>query len=260
MLEVSRDVESEVARRVGDTGSGLPDGLVVGEEVELAGERAQLARKQGGKIRSEVVDPHVSSRRGEGPARRLPRGGPAGYNGRKPGGSMKKLTTIALIMSALGAPALSADWPQWRGPKGNGVSEEKGLPVSWTNDRNIAWRAKLEGQGVSSPVVSGDLVIVTSQVGRGDVRPGNHPMLGQRGDPNERPSFRVGERHRGIPRRGLRPQGRETGLAVSPSRRAHRGHSARGAPEDEPREPEPPAPTANASMPGSAPGRWWPWT
>ncbi|MBP6703964.1 MAG: PQQ-binding-like beta-propeller repeat protein [Vicinamibacteria bacterium] len=100
---------------------------------------------------------------------------------------MKKLTTIALIMSALGAPALSADWPQWRGPKGNGVSEEKGLPVSWTNDRNIAWRAKLEGQGVSSPVVSGDLVIVTSQVGRGDVRPGNHPMLGQRGDPNERP-------------------------------------------------------------------------
>ena len=95
------------------------------------------------------------------------------------------LTALTIFLAATAGNAL--DWPQWRGPNGNGVSAEKGLPVTWTNDKNIAWRAKLEGQGVSSPIVSGDQVIITSQVGRGDVRPGNHPMLGQRGDTSERP-------------------------------------------------------------------------
>lgn len=100
---------------------------------------------------------------------------------------MAKLALIVLTISSSAAASHALDWPQWRGPSGNGVSAEKGLPVSWTNDKNIAWRAKLEGQGVSSPIVFGDQVIITSQVGRGDVRPGNHPMLGQRGDTSERP-------------------------------------------------------------------------
>jgi outer membrane protein assembly factor BamB len=94
---------------------------------------------------------------------------------------MKKLALTILTLSIPCAMAQAADWPQWRGPSGNGVSPEKGLPVTWSQDKGIAWRARLDGQGVSSPIVSGDQVIVTSQIGRGDVRPGNHPMLGQRG-------------------------------------------------------------------------------
>lgn len=82
---------------------------------------------------------------------------------------------------ALAASSEARDWPQWRGPQGNGVSAETGLPAVWGAGNNVAWRAKLGGQGVSSPIVSGDLVFVTSQAGRGDVRPGNHPMLGQSG-------------------------------------------------------------------------------
>jgi len=105
----------------------------------------------------------------------------------KPEEPMTKLALTALTLFFASTAGHALDWPQWRGPSGNGVSAEKGLPVAWTNDKNIAWRAKLEGQGVSSPIVSGDQVIVTSQVGRGDVRPGNHPMLGQRGDTSERP-------------------------------------------------------------------------
>ena len=85
------------------------------------------------------------------------------------------LTALTIFLAATAGNAL--DWPQWRGPNGNGVSAEKGLPVTWTNDKNIAWRAKLEGQGVSSPIVSGDQVIITSQVGRGDVRPGNLSLI-----------------------------------------------------------------------------------
>jgi outer membrane protein assembly factor BamB len=93
------------------------------------------------------------------------------------------LTTFALTLAFASAFGLAAeDWPQWRGPDGNGVSPESNLPLTWNENENIAWRARLGGSGLSSPVVFGDHVIATSQVGRGDVRPGNHPTLGQGGD------------------------------------------------------------------------------
>ena len=95
---------------------------------------------------------------------------------------MKRITLTVLSLSIPGALANAQDWAQWRGPQGNGVSQEKNLPLTWDKDKGIAWRARLSGQGVSSPVAFGDQVIVTSQSGRGDVRPGNHPSLGQGGD------------------------------------------------------------------------------
>ena len=81
--------------------------------------------------------------------------------------------TVALVTAA----TLSADeWPQWRGPLGTGVSNEKDLPVTWT-EKDISWRAALGGVGASSPVVWGDRVFVTAQTGRGARRPGGHPTL-----------------------------------------------------------------------------------
>ena len=62
--------------------------------------------------------------------------------------------------------ALSANWPQWRGPQGTGTSDERNLPVTWSATENVAWRADLGGVGVSSPIVIGNLVIVTSQAGK----------------------------------------------------------------------------------------------
>src|SRR5207247_7688518 len=73
------------------------------------------------------------------------------------------------------------DWPHWRGPDARGVSSESKLPVRWSDTENIAWKAPLPGIGISSPIVSGDLVIVTSQAGSGTVRPG--PRLVQGGNP-----------------------------------------------------------------------------
>src|SRR5262249_3036772 len=46
----------------------------------------------------------------------------------------------------------------------------------WTKD-DVAWKASLKGLGVSSPIVWGDRVIVTSQLGQGELRPGSHPTL-----------------------------------------------------------------------------------
>jgi outer membrane protein assembly factor BamB len=69
----------------------------------------------------------------------------------------------AFIISSLFlvSPALGGDWPAFRGPKGNGVSEETGLPVRWGKEQNIKWKVKLPGPGNSSPIVSGQSVFIT---------------------------------------------------------------------------------------------------
>jgi outer membrane protein assembly factor BamB len=72
--------------------------------------------------------------------------------------------------------AAAEDWPQWRGPRGTGVSAETGLPARW-GPHDLAWKVELAGLGVSSPVVWGERVFVTSQAGRGARRPGTHPTL-----------------------------------------------------------------------------------
>src|SRR5437660_12620437 len=58
----------------------------------------------------------------------------------------------------------AADWPQWRGPSSQGISAETGLPARWSAHENVAWKAQLAGYGASSPIVTGGLVIVTSQI------------------------------------------------------------------------------------------------
>jgi outer membrane protein assembly factor BamB len=84
------------------------------------------------------------------------------------------LVTVSVLLAA--AP-MAANWPQWRGPSGLGVSAESGLPTTWSERENIAWSASLRGLGSSSPVVWGDQVFVTSQIGRVPMRDGPHPAL-----------------------------------------------------------------------------------
>ena len=70
-----------------------------------------------------------------------------------------------VLVLLAGAP-MAANWPQWRGPSGLGVSAESGLPTTWSARENIAWSVALRGLGSSSPIVWGDQIFVTSQVGR----------------------------------------------------------------------------------------------
>jgi outer membrane protein assembly factor BamB len=72
----------------------------------------------------------------------------------------------AAIPLALGRPAWAENWPQWRGPAGDGVSTEKGLPLKWSENTGVAWKCDLPGEGASTPVIWGDAVFVTAQ--RGD--------------------------------------------------------------------------------------------
>ncbi len=59
-------------------------------------------------------------------------------------------------------------WPQWRGPLATGVAPHADPPVEWGEDKNIRWIVPLEGVGHSTPVVWGDLVILTLAVPIGD--------------------------------------------------------------------------------------------
>src|SRR5262245_47697131 len=68
-------------------------------------------------------------------------------------------------LSAVAGTNLRAeDWPQFRGPDGQGHSAERGIPVEWSEARNIVWKTELPGAGWSSPVVGGGKVWLTSAV------------------------------------------------------------------------------------------------
>jgi outer membrane protein assembly factor BamB len=72
------------------------------------------------------------------------------------------LSTVALFSLATFCHA--ADWPCWRGPQGNGISDEPSAPLKWSPSRNIAWRTEIPGKGRSSPIVSGDRIFLTTGV------------------------------------------------------------------------------------------------
>ncbi len=65
----------------------------------------------------------------------------------------------------------TSNWPQWRGPQGLGISEEKNLPEEWGTDKNIIWKAELPGRGHSSPIVWGNRIFLTAAI-EGEVVPG----------------------------------------------------------------------------------------
>jgi len=88
---------------------------------------------------------------------------------------------IALFLVITHQPSASAEnWPQWRGPAGTGASTETSLPDTWSDSRNVAWKTRLGGVGVSSPIVWAERVFVVSQSGQSASRQG--PRLGQGGD------------------------------------------------------------------------------
>jgi outer membrane protein assembly factor BamB len=54
------------------------------------------------------------------------------------------------------------NWPGWRGPRGDGISVEKNLPLTWGEKENIRWKTPIPGKGHSSPIVWGDRIFVTT--------------------------------------------------------------------------------------------------
>lgn len=67
----------------------------------------------------------------------------------------------ALVIVLLTAVRAEAQWPQFRGPEGNG-STQAALPLTWTENEHIRWRVPIHGRAWSSPVVLGQQVWVTT--------------------------------------------------------------------------------------------------
>ena len=59
-------------------------------------------------------------------------------------------------------PCIAEDWPQFRGPSGQGHSISESLPLSWSESENIAWKVLIPGDGWSSPVTSRGRVFLTT--------------------------------------------------------------------------------------------------
>ncbi len=68
-----------------------------------------------------------------------------------------------LLLAAI--PLLSAaDWPEFRGPTGQGISTATGLPIEWSATQNVAWKVSVPGTGWSSPSISGGQIFLTTGV------------------------------------------------------------------------------------------------
>jgi outer membrane protein assembly factor BamB len=72
---------------------------------------------------------------------------------------MTRLAALALLAAASALHA--GNWPMWRGPTGQGHSDEKNLPLNWSATENVKWKVPLDHQGNSTPVVWGDKVFLT---------------------------------------------------------------------------------------------------
>jgi outer membrane protein assembly factor BamB len=73
-----------------------------------------------------------------------------------------RTAVIAVTLALSGVTVLAQDWPQFRGPTGQGQSSERGLPLVWSETRNVAWKMPVPGAGWSSPVVAGGRVWLTT--------------------------------------------------------------------------------------------------
>jgi outer membrane protein assembly factor BamB len=75
----------------------------------------------------------------------------------------RALSWVVLVASLALTPALrAADWPVWRGPKGDGIVADRAVPTKWSATENVVWKVAVPGIGHSSPIVSNGRVFLTS--------------------------------------------------------------------------------------------------
>ncbi|HKB65964.1 MAG TPA: PQQ-binding-like beta-propeller repeat protein [Pyrinomonadaceae bacterium] len=79
------------------------------------------------------------------------------------------LSSLVFVNSAWASG--NASWPQWRGPSGQGTSDEKNLPTEWSATKNIKWKTPIAGRGHSSPIVWGNKIFLTTAI-EGPLVPG----------------------------------------------------------------------------------------
>ena len=175
---------------------GLPaeSGIRRGEVDEVAGvrhhgsetRRFDLARGIARFLRAAASVPatgwRFSRRSGTPRSRASPRDPPRAAVRRRPTcerpgvGSSRPLTiafvvlhrgALPLLLILTGVAGHAEDWPEFRGPTGQGHSSERGLPLEWSESRNVVWKTAVPGRGWSSPVVAAGRVWLTTATDKG---------------------------------------------------------------------------------------------
>ena len=77
----------------------------------------------------------------------------------------RSLGVVAVVVFSF-AVVHAENWPQWRGPSLNGISNEKNLPVKWTTEENVAWKVAMPGVSGSTPIIWRDRIFLN--VAEGD--------------------------------------------------------------------------------------------
>jgi outer membrane protein assembly factor BamB len=72
------------------------------------------------------------------------------------------VVAAGLLFIACGLRAASSDWPEFRGPTGDGQVSAAGLPLRWSETNNVRWKSEIPLRGWSTPVVMGGQVWMTS--------------------------------------------------------------------------------------------------
>jgi outer membrane protein assembly factor BamB len=79
---------------------------------------------------------------------------------------MKRKVVYTAVMLTVWLTALvvqaQENWPHWRGPHHNGISDSIGLPMKWSLTENIVWKTSLPSWSAASPIIWGDRIFITS--------------------------------------------------------------------------------------------------
>jgi outer membrane protein assembly factor BamB len=86
-----------------------------------------------------------------------------------------RVGALCIASAWLVGPVFAANWPQWRGPEGQGISTEANVPADWSPTKNIAWKVEVPGRGHSSPIVWDSRVFLTTAI-EGEVLPDAKPV------------------------------------------------------------------------------------
>src|SRR6266581_1971289 len=75
---------------------------------------------------------------------------------------MRTITALLTIAGCVYSGRANEDWPQFRGPNGDGRSDSSGLPLTWSESEGVRWKTPVHGRAWSSPVVLGNQVWLTT--------------------------------------------------------------------------------------------------
>ena len=85
-------------------------------------------------------------------------------------GMVKSGVAVFLVVCFVSG-SVWADWPQFRGPNGNGYIGNASHPVKWAAEENVAWSQPIPGGGWSSPIVVGEKIFLTAAVDPDNTKP-----------------------------------------------------------------------------------------